>query len=171
MLRWIGAGLILAGCGGLGFWYRRRLYQIPEHLYSMRQILELFISEISYGKAALPECCKRVGERVEEPYRSALQKVYEDMEKRERGFRECFRESMSEALRRLPVAEREKENFLGFADCCGLEENRMQICAIEQYRDRLSAAIAQREAEAERQGKLAAGLGIVSGLFLVIVLC
>ena len=170
MLQGVGAVLILAGCSGMGFWYRKRLYLGLEHLRLMRQILELFISEIAYGEAALPECCLRVGERVEEPYRGALLRVCEAMEKRESGFRECFRENMAKALEKLPVNEREKESFLGLGDCCGLEENRMQIRAIEQYRDRLETAIGQREAGMEKQGKLAAGLGILCGLFLVIVL-
>lgn len=170
MLRIIGAGLIMTGCGGIGFYYRKRFYLGLEHLQSMRQILELFMSEIAYGKATLPECCKRVGERVKEPYNRALLKIHISMEKKESSFRDCWHEEMEKCLRRLPVSEREKEIFLSFPDCCGLQDNRMQIRAIEQYRDMLNGAILRREAELEKQGKLAAGLGIMSGLLLVIAL-
>lgn len=170
MLRVMGAGLIMAGCSGIGFWYRKRFYLGLGHLQSMRQILELFMSEIGYGKAALPECCKKVGERVEEPYRGALLEIHAGMEKKENSFRECWHSVMERALKRLPVTEREKKIFLSFPDCCGLQDNRMQIRAIEQYRDMLNTAISCREAALEKQGKLAAGLGIMCGLLLVIVL-
>lgn len=170
MLRIIGAGLIMAGCSGIGFWYRKRFYLGLWHLQSMRQILELFMSEIGYGKATLPECCKRVGERVEEPYRSALLTVHTGMEKKESSFRDCWHTEMRRSLKRLPVSEREKNIFLSFPDCCGLQDNRMQIRAIEQYRDMLNTAITHREAELGKQGRLAAGLGIMCGLLLVIAL-
>ena len=170
MLRIMGAILIMAGCSGIGFWYRKRFYLGLGHLLSMRQILELFMSEIGYGKAALPECCKRVGERVEEPYRDALLKIHAGMERKESGFRDCWHKEMEKSLKQLPVSEREKEIFLSFPDCCGLQDNRMQIRAIEQYRDMLNTAILRREAELEKQGKLAAGLGIMCGLLLAIML-
>lgn len=171
MLRIVGAGLVMAGCSGIGFWYRKRFYLGLMHLQIMRQILELFMSEIGYGKAALPECCKRVGEKTEEPYGGALLQVYGRMLKKESSFRECWHTEMGRALLGLPITEREKSIFLGFPDCCGLQDGRMQIRAIEQYRDMLNTAINQRETEVERQGRLAAGLGIMSGLLLIVVLC
>ena len=170
MLRIIGAGLIMAGCSGIGFYYRKLFFLGLWHLQSMRQILELFMSEIGYGKATLPECCKRVGERVEEPYRDALIKIHAGMERKESSFRDCWHREMEKSLKRLPVTEREKEIFLSFPNCCGLQDNRMQIRAIEQYRDMLNGAIVRREAELEKRGKLAAGLGIMCGLLLVITL-
>lgn len=160
----------MTGCSGIGFWYRKRFYLGLHHLQAMRQILELFMSEIGYGKATLPECCKRVGERVEEPYRDALLEIYTGMKKKENSFRECWHEAMEKPLSRLPISEREKDIFLSFPDCCGLQDGRMQIRAIEQYRDMLNDAITRREAELEKQGRLAAGLGIMSGLLLVIAL-
>lgn len=170
MLRIVGAGLVMAGCSGIGFWYRKRFYLGLKHLQAMRQILELFMSEIGYGKAALPECCKKIGERAEDPYKEALLQIHERMKKKESSFRECWHTEMGKALLGLPVTEKEKEIFLGFPDCCGLQDGRMQIRAIEQYRDMLNAAIIHREAELEKQGRLAAGLGIMSGLLLIIVL-
>lgn len=170
MLRIIGAGLVIAGCSGIGFRYRKRLYQGLMHLQAMKQILELFMSEIGYGKATLPECCKKVGERVEEPYRGVLLLIHDSMKKKESSFRECWHTEMEKALWGLPITGREKETFLGFPDCCGLQDGRMQIRAIEQYRDMLDTAITRREAELEKQGRLVAGLGIMCGLLLVIIL-
>lgn len=55
MLRIIGACCIVLGSTGIGFWYRRRLYEAIWHLRCMKQILEFFMGEIRYGKATLPE--------------------------------------------------------------------------------------------------------------------
>lgn len=179
MFRVAGAMLIIGGCSGIGFWYRRRFHTALWHLRYMQRTLELFMSEIRYSKSTLPECCRKVGEKAEEPYKTALLEIYHGMlpsvhSGLERtggtGFSDKWREVMGQALREIPVSQEEKEMFLGFSACCGLADNQMQIRAIEQYRDMLTTAIRNRERDLEKQGRMAAGLGIMSGLLLAVIL-
>lgn len=170
MCRIIGACLIIAGSTGIGLWYRNRFYRALWHLRYMQQILELFMSEIRYGKATLPECCRQIGQKAEEPYKNALLTIHKEMESRNQGFYEKWREQMEQALLEVPVSKEEKEFFLGFSAGCGLSDNKMQIRAIEQYRDMLVCAVKNRERDLEKQGRMAAGLGIMSGLLLAVIL-
>lgn len=170
VFRIIGACLIIAGSTGIGFWYRSRFYRALWHLRYMQRILELFMSEIRYGKATLPECCRQIGQKSEEPYRKALLTIHKEMGSRNRGFYEVWREYMEAALLEVPVSKDEKEIFLGFSAGCGLTDNKMQIRAIEQYRDMLAGAVKNRERDLEKQGRMAAGLGIMSGLLLAVIL-
>ncbi len=171
MLRLIGAICIVAGCTGIGFWYRRKFHISLWHLRYMCRIAELFMSEIRYGKATLAECCRQIGEKAEEPYREALLAIYEGMESRDGvSFSAKWEQQMEKALSEVPVTREEKEIFLGLSACSGLADNQMQIRAIEQYRDMLAGAIKDREKELEKQGRMAAGLGIMSGLLLTVIL-
>lgn len=171
MLKLIGASCIIAGSTGIGFWYRNRFHAALYHLRCMQRILERFMSEIRYGKATLPECCRKIGENAEEPYRTALLSVYQGMAAHDgSNFFQKWQEHMGQAVMEAPVSKAEKEIFLGFAGCSGLADNQMQIRAIEQYRDMLVSAIKSREADLEKQGRMAAGLGIMSGLLLAVVL-
>ena len=55
MLRLFGAILIFAGCTALGLFYRTRYYESIRLLKTMEKILDLFISEVRYGKSTLHE--------------------------------------------------------------------------------------------------------------------
>ena len=171
MFRIMGAVLIVAGCTAIGFFYKERFRDGLRHLRSMQQILELFMSEIRYGKATLPECCGNIASKVVQPYGEGLKRIWENMKGPEGlGFVENWNKHMGYAIERVPVTKQEKEMFLGFASCLGLSDNQMQVRAIEQYRDMLASAIKCREAELERQSRMATGLGIMSGLLLAVIL-
>ena len=171
MLRIIGAFCIIAGSTGIGFWYRGQLREALSHLRYMERLLGLFTGEIRYQKAALPECCRQIGEKAKEPYRSALLRIYEEMKSHDGcGFAEKWREIMESALDGLPLTGGEKDLFLGcfggyeFSD--GVTRQRM----LEQSGDMLAAAIKSREANLEKQGHLAAGLGVMGGMLLTVLL-
>ena len=171
MFRIVGAVLVIAGCTAIGFFYKERFCEGLAHLRSMQQILELFMSEIRYGKATLPECCGSIAPKAVSPYGEGLMQIWEDMKSPEGlGFVENWNLHMGRATEKVPVTKQEKEMFLGFAACLGLSDNQMQVRAIEQYRDMLASAIKLREAELEKQSRLATGLGIMSGLLLAVIL-
>lgn len=171
MLRLVGALLIIGGCSGLGFYYRLQLYEGLKHMRLLRQMLEMIMSEIRYNKSTLPECCRQIGKKTEEPYASALLQIYETVNaKNGQGFAACWQSEMGRCLSELPITKKETDMVLGFATCGGLNDYSMQIRAIEQYRDMLNDGVKRREEALYKQGRAAACLGIMSGLLLVIVL-
>ena len=183
MLRILGAALIVFGCVGMGMSYRMRLREGLWHIRYMHKILELFLSEISFGRSTLPECCRNIGEKMEEPYKTALLLIGEqtfsgDDENERRGeyagcekdFFAKWEEHMGKALAHIPVTKAEKEMLVGLSGCFGVADHRMQIRTIEQYRDMLSGAIKNREEALGGQERLATGLGIMSGILLTVIL-
>lgn len=170
-LRPLGAALIVAGCSGIGFWYRQRLKEALYQLRYMCRLLEQFQSEVRYGKATLPECCKRLGERADAPYGEALCAVYRETERHTgKSFYEVWLEQLGQALAGLPLTREEKGFFLEFPKSMGLSDHCLQLRTIEQYRELLYSAVRVREEKMEQQGRLAAGLGIMSGLLLTVLL-
>lgn len=140
-------------------------------LRDLQQIQELFISDIRYGRATLPECCNRLAERLQEPYRACFCAVYERMrENAGEVFGQVFREEMKTCLDKLPLAETDKESFLSMFPECGFEEERMQIGTIEQNRELLQRTITELEQDNKEKCRMAVGLGALSGLLLVVVL-
>ena len=171
MLRIIGAACILSGCVGMGMSYRMRLRDGLWHLRYMHKIFELFMSEIGFGRSTLPECCRNIGEKMVEPYKSALLSIGKNHgENHEENFFEKWEEHMENALFEVPVTKAEKEMLLGFSECFGVADHRMQIRTIEQYRDMLASAIKNREEALSGQERLATGLGIMSGILLTVIL-
>ncbi len=137
----------------------------------MQEILEIMMSEIGYGNATLPECCKRIGERQGEPFKSGFVRIYETM--RAQGgesFSTVFCSVMGETLKELPVTEEDKTVFLSFATGQSFEDGAMQLRTIERSKEVLKKIATGLEAENAEKSRLAVGLGAMSGLLLVIVL-
>ncbi len=171
MLRVLGGLLVIGGCSGLGLWYRFELGEGLRHLLKIRELLELLMSEIDYRKSTLPEACRQVGLRLEEPFQSSLLRIYEQADSRGmEDFGSAWRQEMGSLVDGLPFSGKEKEMVLGFADSGSLSDCRMQIRVIEQYRDMIDSSARMREMQLQKQGRMATGLGIMSGLLLVVIL-
>jgi len=171
MLRVIGGIMIVSGCLGLGMWYRLQFVQRLQNLRILLGILELLTSEIRYGKSTLPECCKHVGERQQEPYRSSLLSVYESMEEnRGECFESVFCSRMEECFRQLPLQKEDVEHFLGFVRGNGFADGQMQLKNIESSKELLKLTVGGLEKENAEKCRMAVGLGAMSGLLLIIIL-
>lgn len=129
------------------------------------------MSEIQYGKATLPECCKRVGERQKEPFRSALFQIYEIMGNNTgECFGQVFCEEMEKCLKKLPVTSEDREAFLLFAKGDSFRDGRMQLRTIERSKKLLQLTVDGLEKENAEKCRMAVGLGAMSGLLLIIIL-
>lgn len=171
MLQIIGAICIVAGCSGMGVYYRRRFHAALWHLRYMKQILEMFMSEIRYDKATLPECCRRIGSVSKAPYGEALLHIYEAMQENAgTSFYEMWKDTMGNILSDLPLETEERRFFSELAENSGIADNLMQLKILEQRRDLLDVSIKNREDNLEKQCRTASGLGIMSGLLLAVLL-
>ena len=171
MLQIMGAICIVAGCSGMGLYYRKRFCDALWHLRYMKQILEMFMSEIRYDKATLPECCRRIGAVSKAPYGEAILHIYDAMQE-DTGitFNQRWQETMDKMLTELPLGKEEKCIFSQLAENGGSSDNLMQLKSLEQRRDLLDVSIKNREDNLEKQCRMASGLGFMSGLLLAVLL-
>lgn len=171
MLRVLGCSLIAAGSIGLGMWYRQQYMGRTYHVRQLVAILDMMMSEVRYSKATLPECCIRLSERLEEPYRVTFQTIWEQMSSNTgRAFARLFSDGMKECFQKLPLEKEEITLFLEFAGNCGYEDSAMQLVSMERYRERLKQLLEKLQDEAAEKGKMAVGLGTLGGLLLMIIL-
>ena len=171
MLRGIGSGMILAGCLGLGLWYRGQLRGRIQALRQLVAILDLFCSEVGYGRSTLPECCRRLAGQVPEPFGESLGRIGEIMEEnRGKAFAEVFREYMEEPLGTMSLRDTDREVFLGAVPQMGFVDGQMQLKVMESSRERLSSTIGTLEQENAQKCRMAVGLGAMGGQFLLLIL-
>lgn len=163
--------MIVSGCLGMGLWYKALFLGRLENMRELQRIQELLVSEIRYGKSALPECCIRIASHLSEPYSSCFARIYRRMRENTGViFWQVFREEVKECLDGLPLTEEDKNSFLGLFSENGFEDENMQIRTIEQSKELLRHTITQLEQENAEKCRMAVGLGAMSGLLLVIVL-
>lgn len=171
MLRVAGAVLLMAGCIGSGWSAKERLKKNLDDLYRIRQIFQMFQSEIAYSRAPLPEACMRIGNRLEEPYRSALLSVREEMlADHGKSFLDIWDRQIGICMRKLSLVEADKRLLLDFGSCVGYIDGKMQTQAVEQYIHKLDISIGRMEKDMADKCKVIMSLSIMGGLLLAIIL-
>lgn len=171
MLKLIGAGLVLFGTAGYAFSCKRDLQERLYHTRCLKNILELLESEICYSRSSLPEACRMIGNRVEEPYREGLLSVCKVMEENEGlPFSLIWKKQMGESLQKTAAPKKERTLFLQFADSTGFADHQMQLRVLEQCRECLEQSVKKQEECMENKTKVVMSMGLIGGLFLTIVL-
>lgn len=171
MLKGIGGVMIFTGCLGLGLWYRGQLTGRIRALRMLRGILELLSSQVRYGRATLPECCRHVAVQLAPPLDQAFRTVAERMQENTgASFAQVFREQMAEYLGELPLTSEDRETFLQFASETGFLDGQMQLRVMEQSGELLAGTAERLERESTEKCRMALGLGVMGGLLLILVL-
>lgn len=171
MQRVIGAVLILTATGGAGYVYGKELKQYLEKMQYFRYVMSLVKGEIAYTHAPLPEVFSEVARRVREPYARWLSRMGAEMEKREEySFARTWNRCADKYLGALNlkyehmILVKEPGTFLGSMEKDTLDHamqlylNRVEL-EIEKLRDGLSAKM-----------KVSRCLGVMSGIFLIVIL-
>lgn len=70
--RWLGAALIVSGCGGFGFSMAARYYQEQRLLSQLIRIIHEMECELQYRLTPLPELCESAVSEIHGPVRSVF---------------------------------------------------------------------------------------------------
>lgn len=171
MLKGIGGVMIFTGCLGLGMWYRGQLTGRIKALRMLRGILELLSSQVRYGRATLPECCRHVAVQLASPFDQAFRTVAERMQENTgASFAQVFRELLGEELENLPITSEDRETFLQFVSETGYLDGQMQLRIMEQSGELMATTAKRLERENAEKCRMALGLGVMGGLLLILVL-
>lgn len=171
MLKEMGGVMIFAGCLGLGMWYRGQLTGRVKALRLLKSILELLSSEIRYGRATLPECCRHVALQLPASFCQAMREVDERMRRNDGDtFTSVFCECMRKPLKELPLREEDREDFLGFVSESGFMDGQMQLQALERSCKLLADTMERLQKENIEKCRIAVGFGAMGGLLLILVL-
>lgn len=172
MIKITGSLMIMVGCFGMGLWYKRQFTGRVKALRLLQTIMELLCSEIRYGRGTLPESCGRVALRLTSPCQDAFRQIAERMKENSgESFEAIFRECLEGPLGEMPLTEEDMEEFFRFVSGNGFMDGQMQIRMIEQSREQLEAKAEGLERENAEKCRMAVGLGAMSGLMIILVLC
>lgn len=162
---------VVGGCSGLGIWYREQLSGRLRAIRSLVRLLEMFMSEISFGKSTLAESCREIAQRMEEPYKSVLEQIYREYSvRRTDSFQMILEQYMRDLFNKLPLKEEEKTCFCSAFSGQGFLDGQMQLKCMEQSRKRLEDMVVIQSQELKEKSRMAMGLGVMSGLLLVVIM-
>lgn len=79
-LKWIGAILIIAACGGFGFLMAAAYRKEEASLRQLADTLEFMAWELEYRLTPLPELCRKVSRQSTHGVRTAFQRLADELE-------------------------------------------------------------------------------------------
>lgn len=167
------AGLILVitSCTGIGAEAVRRLRERLKLLETLRRMASHMKGEILYANVPLAEALHRTGKR----YKGTVGNLFIDLAKeleKETGdsFEKVWRERAGKFAIESALNKKEQEQLLRFGESLGYLDRDMQEKAILFYLEDLEQSIETLRKEEPEKSRLFFGMGILSGLFLAVIL-
>lgn len=171
ILKIIGAAAILAGAGGLGFRKALEYRQKIDRLSELERMTEYFRGEIVFHNSALSEACEDIAKQVTEPLSSFLKRVAEKIERKTgEELKTIWTTEAKAVMRELSMDEKEREEFIRLGEKLGYLGRDMQEKTLNRYRAFLEKRRNGLEEEQKEKTKLYQTLGILGGLFLILLL-
>jgi stage III sporulation protein AB len=168
-----GAGCVLMICGttGFGWWlaagYRQRL----ELLIRLRQMIYLLKGQITYANATLAEALRSVGERSE----GLLSELFCDAAKRMEEkpgepFRKIWETSVGLLDENVALTKKDRQELVSMGEYLGYLNRDMQERNLLLYLEELDDEIQDLKEHQKEKCRLYTSLGIMSGIFLAVIL-
>lgn len=142
-----------------------------KQLLCLERLICSLQGEMRYARSHLGEIFEAIGSQEEEPYRSWLLGLGREMGKRQRGtFAKMWSESIEKSLgtSRLPAGEIERLKALGSQ--LGSADLQLQIRTIDLYLKQLAGTIGEAREEMKTKVRLCHCLGVMSGMFVAVLL-
>ena len=171
MLRIIGGGLVIAATSGAGFTYGMWLQEYLEILLYLRHVIYLLKGELKYTNAPLNEVFGRASHRVKEPYRGWFQVMAHQVETREgKGFFKIWIQSVDRCLGDLHLKKEHVMLLKELGACLGQMDSESESRNFQLYLERMELEIEKERTGLAAKRRIGNCLGVMSGIFLVIIL-
>lgn len=165
MQRIIGSIMVIAVCTALGFEKSRELQLHLNSLEELKKLFTLLKSEVQYTKAPFAEVFLKLSKKMNGSYKDWLLYVSRQLEKREREtLHKVWKTSVYEYLKDCKLTKEELEELCDVGGTLGYIET------LDIYLNQLDFSIQNTREELKTKKKLYQSMGIMCGIFLVIVL-
>lgn len=174
MIKLIGALCILFATTALGFAQAAQFAKRPQQIRVLIQALQRLETEIVYAFTPLPEALGRIGQSlftVEKTVAIFFKEASQLLEHRT-GFsaQEIWQQSLEKHWSGTAFQQNEREIVLKLGDYLGLSDREDQTKHIRLAMDQLKLEEELAREEQQRYEKMWKSLGVLGGMFVVIVL-
>lgn len=167
----IGSVLVLTATSGVGFLYGVEQQEYLEKLLDIRRIVYQIKGELEYRKAPLGEVFGRVSVRMKEPYRSWLMQLEYQVENREEDdFYTIWVRAIEQSLGELHFKKEHVNQLKEMGSCLGQMDDASEAKNLQLYVERLELEIEKIRSGLGEKRRIGNCLGIMGGIFLIIVL-
>lgn len=170
MQKLIGSILILTASAGIGVAKGMELQQYLKELELLKQLFLMLKSEIKYTRAPLGEAFADIGGRLGGMLGAWLISLSEQLkEKSGTTFSGLWTQSIMCSFRKSSLKESDVEQLKAMGGHMGYLDEEMQLGTIDLYLEQLELTICRVREELTAKRKLCHCLGVMGGIFLVVI--
>lgn len=170
-LKTLGLILVIASCSGIGAEAVHRLRERLRLLETLRRMASHMKGEILYANVPLAEALYRTGKRNKGAAGELFIAIATELEQETgESFEAVWRAKAGKFAAGSVLNKKEQEQLLRFGESLGYLDRDMQEKAILFYLEDLEHSIETLRKEESEKSRLFFGMGILSGLFLAVVL-
>lgn len=170
-LKMAGAAMVVAGTSGYGVWMAGNYQNRLSLLEQLRKMIFLLKGQILYANAPLPEALEAVGERTEGVLSDWMLQVSKRLEEQQgEPFCQIWREEVGRLDADAALAKTDRQSLAALGEHLGFLDCEMQERNLLLYLEQLDLVIDDLRERREEKCRLYTSLGVMSGLFLTVLL-
>ncbi|WP_163969970.1 stage III sporulation protein SpoIIIAB [Oceanobacillus halotolerans] len=169
-MKWIGALLFIGTTTIVGFDVSNKLTKRPKHIRQLKNALQILEAEILYSQSPLKDAFTTITKQVPEPTKSFFGELSNRMNEKNANLYHVWDEAIKELMQNSSLGNNEQEILLQFGRTLGQHDFTQQQKHIQLTVNHLDRELAEARDQQYRYSKMAKTLGVLSGLFIVLLL-
>lgn len=165
--KWVGAILVIAGCGGGGFSIASSYKREEKYLKQMVSVLQYMESELQYRLTPLPELCRRAGEEAGGILREILFALAKEL-----GLQvspDAYSCMMAAMRKSRDIPKSLRRVLLQLGHTLGRFDLNGQLCGLQAVRTQCEIELKKYEKDRDIRLRSYQTLGICAGVALAIL--
>lgn len=168
-MQWIGAVIILTVTTWAGFDIASRFKQRPGHIRQWKNALQMIEAEMVYGQSSLWEVCANLSSQLPAPICDFFSKIVKEQETCE-DFSELWTAQLKKHWSWNALTKTELEILTQFGRTLGQHDLEQQQKQIQLTLHHLDRELHEALDGGDQYQKMARGMGILSGLLVIILI-
>lgn len=170
MIKIIGAGLVLVSAYAIGSLLALQVKEQEKWLKDSKMALFLLLGELEYRQVPLPEALEIVGKRHGGHLAAFFQATAEELRKKEGiSLQEVWRQQAIPVMKDSPLTKEQKEEFAELGVYFMEADKETRKNSLEFYLNRLEEDIVRLRETGGDKAYLCRTLGMLGGIFLLIL--
>lgn len=171
MVKLTGAILVIASCSFLGFYFSLELKTRIDDLKELKKIIILLRGDIQYANTPLPEAVQALSKRHKGKYKMFLKNISSRLlELNGKSFAEIWKEGVARDLLESSLSKEDFELINQLGESIGYLDKKMQINTLDLYLEEIEEIIEDLSQTVKEKTHMYNSLGIMGGIFIIIIL-
>ncbi|HLS36430.1 MAG TPA: stage III sporulation protein SpoIIIAB [Bacillota bacterium] len=169
-MKWLGAIILIIITTFIGLEYSTRLKSRPKHIHQIKNALLILEAEILYSQTKIKDAFETISKQIPNPTKELFYASAKDLSTNKLHLFEIWENNVQRYIERSALTEKEKEILLQFGKTLGQYDMTQQQKQLAVTNNHLHRLLQEAETHRDQYANIAKSLGVLSGVFIVLLL-